>query len=343
MPANKNQRIRCLILDSCFRNTGKKYQIEDLVDAVNEGLAEILPNGGAVSKRMIYNDIVFMESPEGGLVDLVREKDGRKVYYHYRDTNFSIVENPFTEEERKYFQSLITTLSHFRGLPQLEALQETLSNITLMTMEPCGRQCMEFEENPYVGGLQWLQPLYNAIQSQSAQELTYEPYGKPSQTFRFHPQYLKQYNRRWYVFGVTTEHPMSVSNFPLDRVKSVSPISDAYIHSGIDWQEHFEDVIGVTVPEEEASDIHFLVHGRTGYYIQSNPLHGSQRTKWIDKDTLDVHLYVKINYELKRNLLSYSDSITILSPLHLKEFHLSQLMEAQKHYSSTDSCHIKFD
>lgn len=332
MPANKNQRIRCLILDSCFRNTGKKYQIDDLVDAVNEGLAEIIPNGGAVSKRMIYNDIDFMESPEGGLVDLVRTKDGRKVYYRYRDTNFSIAENPFTEEERKYFQSLITTLSNFRGLPQLETLQETLSNITLMTTETYGQQCMEFEENPYVGGLQWLQPLYNAIQSKSAQELTYEPYGKPPQTFRFHPQYLKQYNRRWYVFGVTTEHPMSVSNFPLDRVKSISPIPDTYIPSNIDWQEHFEDVLGVTVPDEEPCDIHFLVHGRTGYYIQSNPLHGSQRTKWIDRETLDVHLFVRINYELRRTLLSYADSITILSPISLRESHLSQLRAARNHY-----------
>jgi len=335
MPANKNQRIRCLILDSCFRNTGKKYQIEDLVDAVNEGLAEILPNGGAVSKRMIYNDIIFMESPEGGLVDLVREKDGRKVYYHYRDTNFSIVENPFTEEERKYFQSLIDTLSNFRGLPQLETLQETLSNITLMTTKSCGQHCMEFEENPFVGGLQWLQPLYNAIQSRSAQELTYEPYGKAPQVFRFHPRYLKQYNRRWYVFGVTTEHPMSVSNFPLDRVKSITPIHDAYMSSDIDWQEYFEDVIGVTVPDGEPCDVHFLVHGRTSYYIQSNPIHGSQRTKWIDNETLDVHLYVRINYELRRTLLSYADSITILSPISLKEAHLLQLREAQSHYFST--------
>lgn len=335
MPANKNQRIRCLILDSCFRNTGKKYQIEDLVDAVNEGLAEILPNGGAVSKRMIYNDIVFMESPEGGLVDLVREKDGRKVYYHYRDTNFSIVENPFTEEERKYFQSLIDTLSNFRGLPQLETLQETLSNITLMTTKSYWQHCMEFEENPYVGGLQWLQPLYNAIQSRSAQELIYEPYGKAPQIFRFHPRYLKQYNRRWYVFGVTTEHPMSVSNFPLDRVKSIAPIHDAYISSDIDWQEYFEDVIGVTVPDGVPCDVHFLVHGRTSYYIQSNPIHGSQRTKWIDNETLDVHLYVRINYELRRTLLSYADSITILSPISLKEAHLLQLRKAQSHYFST--------
>ena len=333
MPTNKNQRIRCLILDRCFRNTGRRYQISDLEDAVNEGLAEVLPDSGSVSRRMIYKDIEFMQSPEGGLVDLVKIKEGRNVYYRYSDPNFSIAENPFTEEERKYLRSVVQTLSHFRGLPQLATLEETLSNITLMTADPQEVQCMEFEENPYIEGLQHLQPLYNAIRSKSAQLLTYEPYGKDARSYRFHPQYLKQYNRRWYVFGVTTEHPQSVSNFPLDRIKSLSPIEDTYIPSVVDWSEYFDDVIGVTIPDENPCDVHFVVHGRTCHYIQSNPLHPSQRTKWMDDETLDVHLTVKINYELKRTLLSYADSITILSPQSLKDYHLTQLKTAIAQYS----------
>lgn len=330
MPANKNQRIRCLVLDKCLRNTSKNYQIEDLVAAVNEELGEILPQGGAVSKRTIYNDITFMQSPEGGLADIIKYKEGVKVFYRYQDTTFSIAGNPFTEEERQYMRALVATLSKFRGLPQMETLRESLSNINLLSLEPSAEPCMEFEENPYIKGIEHLQYLYNAIISKSVQELTYEPYGKERRSYRFHPQYLKQYNHRWYVLGVTTEHPDNVSNFPLDRIISIKPINDKYMDSIIAWNEYFEDVIGVSIPKTEIEEVHLLFHGKTGHYIQSNPLHQSQRSRWIDSNTLEVRLNIRINYELQRTLMSYADSITILAPVELRNEMRNKLMTALK-------------
>ncbi|MBQ4205815.1 MAG: WYL domain-containing protein, partial [Bacteroidales bacterium] len=47
-------------------------------------------------------------------------------------------------------------------------------------------------------------------------------------------------------------------------------------------------------------------------------------------DTLDVKLQVKINYELKRLLLSYADSITILAPQRLVEEHKESLRRAME-------------
>lgn len=270
-----------------------------------------------------------MQTPEGGLAEIEKWKDGVKTYYGYADPDFSIMNNPINEEDRQYLRTLVETLSHLKGLPQLEILRESLSNIEILAVGSGATPCIEFEENPYIGGLQYLQPLNNAIQSKSAQELVYVPYGKEAKTYRFHPQYLKQYNHRWYVFGVTTGYPESVSNFPLDRIKNLTPITDSYINSDIDWNEYFDDVVGVSIPpKSEVEEVHFLVHGKTGRYIESNPIHSSQRQKWTDEETLDVRLMVKINYELNRMLLSYADSITILAPEKLKNEHLGRLKVA---------------
>jgi len=54
----------------------------------------------------------------------------------------------------------------------------------------------------------------------------------------------------------------------------------------------------------------------------STPEHGS----------LDVKLKVKINYELKRLLLSYAADITILSPQSLVEAHKTSLQKALEQY-----------
>jgi len=314
-----------LILDKCFRNKSKKYQIQDLVDTVNEEMKEVLPDGGTICRRTIYNDIEFMRSPEGGLAEIIKFKDGVKVFYRYEDTSFSIANNPFTEEERQYMKALVETLSRFKGLPQLETLRESLANIQLLSLEPDSSPCLEFEENPFISGIEHLQYLHNAILSKAPQELVYQPYQKDPIRYSFHPQYLKQYNHRWYVLGVNTGFPDSVSNFPLDRIVSLKPLGIPYIASDIDWSEYFDDVIGVSIPPTGTEEIHIVVHGRSGYYIESNPLHPSQRSRWTDSETLDVKLTVRINYELRRTLLSYADCITIVAPETLKKEMQSRL------------------
>jgi len=82
MPVNKSAIIRYNILDKCFRNIGKMYFIEDLVETVNEELKQIDPRL-SVSKRQILEDIKFMESSEGWSADIQRRRYGKKVYYRH--------------------------------------------------------------------------------------------------------------------------------------------------------------------------------------------------------------------------------------------------------------------
>lgn len=101
----------------------------------------------------------------------------------------------------------------------------------------------------------------------------------------------------------------------------------------MDWNEYFDDIIGVTNMENAPIEtVHFLVHGKTAHYLYTKPLHGSQSAKWLDSNTIDVTLKVKINYELKRTLLSYAPSITILAPQSLVEEHKKDLQKALEQY-----------
>ena len=47
MPSNKNAWIRYRVLDACFRNTRRKYYIEDLEEVVNQTLEDY--DGSSVS------------------------------------------------------------------------------------------------------------------------------------------------------------------------------------------------------------------------------------------------------------------------------------------------------
>ena len=55
MPTNKNAQLRYQILDRCFSDFSRKYEIQDLVDIVNEALYDLY--GTEVSLRQIREDI----------------------------------------------------------------------------------------------------------------------------------------------------------------------------------------------------------------------------------------------------------------------------------------------
>lgn len=92
-------------------------------------------------------------------------------------------------------------------------------------------------------------------------------------------------------------------------------ISITYLeNTEIDWNEYFEDIIGVTMPDTEIEDVILNFSAKTGRYMESKPIHGSQRSKWLNDGTLEVRLRLYINYELERLIFSYADTARVLSP-----------------------------
>ena len=105
MPVNKHALIRYHALDKCFSNFARRYYIEDLIAACNDALYSFTgdekysdPINPGISRRQILVDIDFMESLEGWSAIIDRIKDGRRVYYRYENSDFTINNQPITDE-----------------------------------------------------------------------------------------------------------------------------------------------------------------------------------------------------------------------------------------------------
>ncbi len=327
MPTTKFSFIRCRILDKCFRSP-RLYQIQDLIDACEKEL------NMSISRRTIYYDIDFMKSNDGWNAPIEPIKDGNRRYYHYTDPDFSIDKVPLSEAQLKQIQGAVDVLNSFEGLPQFEGLQDSLAKLGLTALNTEAKPCFGLDHNEYVGGLSYLTPLFNAIQYNNVLKIGYKPFDEESMDLVFHPQYLKQYNNRWYIFGVEQNHQDQIWNLALDRIESLATTKDyTYIKLDEDWNEYFEDIIGVTnLDNAPVEKIHILVYGKTAHYLYTKPLHGSQIPKWLDDNTLDITLHVKINFELTRTLLSYAPYITILEPQSLIDSHKECLRKALEQY-----------
>jgi len=323
MPTNKNAQIRYKILDNCFRNKGKNFFIEDLISECDQKLSEINPDSNGVSRRTIMNDIKYMESSEGWEIDLLRlkEEGSKRVYYRYRNLTFSINNMPLNESDINRLQTTLQTLAQFKGMPQFEWMYELLPKLKQGGMDYHPSKIMEFDNNQDLKGIEHLGTLYDAIVYNKVLKITYMESFTNRKVFEIHPYYLKQYNNRWFLFGFYPETNKPDWNLPLDRIIEIKEIHKPYIfNTFIDWNDYFEDMLGVTKPENagpEKITLHF--YEKTAHYIESKPIHGCQKHKWIDVNTLEVNIELILNYELERFILSYANNVKVIQPQSLAE------------------------
>lgn len=336
MATNKNALIRYRVLDRCFRNPGRRYFIEDLISECEKVLLELDPDSDGISRRQILKDIAFMESKEGWQIELHRNREGKKVHFSYTNPTFSINNMPLNELELHQLQSATNILSQFKGMPQFEWINEMIPKLKQgMSEHETTETIIDFDNNQYLKGIEYLGELYNAIYYNKVLEISYQPYDAPTPfTLILHPYFLKQYNNRWFLFGYNPKMEKYDWNMAIDRIVAIKEIKAKYQkNTSIDWQTYFEDIIGVTKPvgaDVEKVVLQFLA--KTAKYMETKPLHGSQKTKWLDEKTLEVSLQLIINYELERLILSYADSVMVISPSSLSALIKKRLKTALNSY-----------
>lgn len=319
MPTNKNASIRYQALDKCFRDRRRRYFLEDLLDKCEDALYYYNGNGG-VSRRQIFDDIKFIESEAGWSIPLERKYEGKRTYYRYKDPNFSINEQPLTDQEAQQLRTVIITLSRFRGLPCNEWVEDVISNLEWrfnLRGKGHNENVIGFEQNLYLRGLNWLPSIIEAASNHQAIKLVYRNYknSEVEKTLTVHPWYVKQYNNRWFLFAYDDQHDF-ISNFALDRIQDLEVVADVPFipNKEVDFEHYFDDVIGVTIPNEDVEKIKVVLQFSKNQfpYIASKPLHHSQQI--IDAENGTLSIEVRPNYELNQLILGFGFDVEVLEP-----------------------------
>lgn len=335
MATNKHAQIRYLALDKCFSNLGRRYFIEDLVIACNQAIYNFTGQHESVKKRQVYDDIKFMESCQGWSIELERKKEGRNVYFRYNDKHYSINQSPLNQVELTQIREVMLTLSRFRGMPQFEWVEDISARLQGLSNGSVAdvAKIIDFEQNQFLKGLELISDLFNAIHNKRVLEIKYSPFkGLKEISYIIHPYYLKQYNLRWFLFGLTSP-ANQLTNLALDRIVSTLEKSDRYIpNTEIDFSDYFEDVIGVSVPANAHPEkVVLFISNELWPYIMTKPLHGSQKPPQAYEGAQTIELTVIINYELISKLLSFGNGIKVLEPPRLIE-HIREHLEKMRNY-----------
>ena len=184
---------------------------------------------------------------------------------------------------------------------------------------------------------------YKAITDKQVLQFSYQRFGQDPFVLTFHPQFIKEYNGRWFVFGEADREPFQAYNVPLDRiVGEVSEVNNIeYIPApkGF-YQEFFNNIIGVT-HEKGAKVEEVVIRTKSEYQhglLLTKPLHHSQNeilpfgehdNQWYG----EVHLTIEPNRELRGRILLYGENLEVISPQSLREQIKEILRRQMQQYS----------
>lgn len=318
MFTTKHQLIRYNKLDRCFQNFGREYTIEDLLDAVNEAIIDFDSNSEGIQIRTLRKDIAFMRSESGYNAPIETLKSSSGIfYYQYSDRNFSINNSPLNDTEVEQLKKAVSILQRFEGSPEFEWVNEIAPLLNdKFGLKNNDQKVMSLETNIDYKGYEYITPIFNAIINKSVLLINYEPFGKSQYQVTFHPYHLKQFNNRWFVFGYNEYNSKPQWNLALDRINGdITTVNSKYIDDTTDWTEFFDDIIGVSKDSNnKVEEVKLIFHKDQAPYIETKPLHWSQKSKKLDDGSLEIRIKVMINFELEMRILSFGEKVKVSAP-----------------------------
>lgn len=335
MASNKNALIRYKTIDQCLRNSGRKWNLDDLIEACSDALYEYEGKDVYVSKRTVQLDIQMMRSDKLGYNAPIEVYERK--YYRYAEEGYSIKNIPVTDNDIQVMNDAIQVLKQFKDFSLFKEMDGVLQRLedSVYASQKDNKAIIHLEKNENLRGLKYIDPLYSAIQQKKVLEVTYQSF-KAKEPVRHvvHPQFLKEYNNRWFVIVFRKR---DLINFALDRIQSIKVLDKfEYVDKRINPDKYYENVIGATVSQSRPQRVEFWIEKRHAPYVITKPFHHTQRLIREEENGVIFNILVQLNFELERKILGFGDSIEVRKPENLRKRIANSIRNANAYYEKDE-------
>ena len=298
-----------------------------------------------VGRRCIEKDLKFIQEVFG---TIEKTRSGKNTIIHYANRTDSIFNQKISSSELKLLQAVIRTVGQMDGLENFDFLGK-LEESTENPKHPS----IIFEKNEFLSRRDLLPKLISFIERKKTIEIEYHPiHSKKINKIELYPQLLKQYNARWFLFGLAMDKK-KILTFSLEQLDNVKESSKKYESSKIDWNEYFDDMIGVSKKDnEEPQEIIFWASKKECTYLEGKPIHASQ--KMLKKKNADemrqkyripedggnfFSINCIVNFELKREMASKFGERLVLEPESLRNEIIDDVKKMMDRYGEIKPVH----
>lgn len=317
MSVNKLALIRYKTIDDCLRNRYRKWTLDDLIEKVSQVLYEREGIHSGISKRTIQSDIQLMRSDKLGYNAPIVVKERK--YYSYSDDNFSITNVPINDADVEKMKEIVGVLKQFNGFNYFSEMSDMIARLenNLYTSTHQTRNCIQFEDNRHLKGLELINPLYQSILNKRCLLMDYQSFKavRPQQ-FICYPYLLKEYRNRWFLICRQKKNSLLMT-LALDRILEFQElVKEKFVeYDGVDFERYYSDLLGVTKTEKDrAHKVIIFVNKYNAPYVLTKPLHHSQQVLKEDEKGIIIQINVVLNFELEKEILSFGECVQVLTP-----------------------------
>lgn len=313
MPINKNAFLRYRIIDSCLTNSNNRYPtLDDIKEKIEE-------HTGSISLDSIRKDIQMLKRIYNAPIYFDRLEKG----YKYTEAGFSIKEFPLTEDEINVLDFSTAFLGKLKGTAMYESFESAIDKVIKgyrisKIIENSERAILQPEASVGSSGNKWIEFLLNAIIQRQCLLINYKPYQREPNTHNVSPYLIKEYRKRWYLFGFSSEKSRVIT-LGLDRVDDIKKSGLSYYHDNTFHEDdYFKYCIGI-MKDGKPEKVVLEFDDFQRRYVLSQVLHKSQKMLEDSNGKLVIELEVYITHELIQMVLSYGEQVKVIAPQHLKD------------------------
>lgn len=343
MPQNKNFQKRITILDECFSSRTGAFTLDRLIEVVEDKL-EV-----SVSRKTIQNDIRYIrdtiEKQNSSIIDFHENPvfipklfEGKKTIFKYSNADLSLGNQLLSKSDQEQLEETLAILSRYRNREDFFWLDELFPRIeaAFNLVHEDYNGIISYQSNRDYSGQSWVGKLYNQLVRKKVLIIEYKSFKDHISTLRrIHPYHLKQYNNRWFLFGYQeSDKYTGITNLALDRILEITETIDDIIPDEIDWGDYFDEMIGVSRPQnQDPVEIKLRFSKSRIPYVITKPMHGaSQRLDQSDPEKRTIILNVLPNNEMYQTLLSFGSDVEVLSPISVVNEIKRIVLELNKKY-----------
>jgi predicted DNA-binding transcriptional regulator YafY len=312
MPVVKEARLRERVIDSILRNRNRKYTAAEIKNEVNRRL------GIDISIATIYKDLEHIKEEYGANI----AKNGRSQLF-YEEEDFSIEKAPLDEEDKLLLDMATTIFRVFSNSPIFGKFEKTINKIltgdAISKIERNKLDCIQPEFHNSSVGIEYIEPILNAILEHNAIEIEYQKEGQEPEIKIISPYVLKQVNS-WYMVGFDHLKTSLTKNYSLDKILSIKVSKEPYHYDeNFDASQFFKYSFGIyhnynNKPQKiklEFKDPYI----NTIINYPLSPYQNNTLSKDGKKLTVNLELYD--SWEIVSEILKYGTSVRVLAPKSL--------------------------
>lgn len=318
MPKNHNALIRYMTLDRLLASP-YGHTRDELIAAVEAVLAE---HGKSYGDSTFRKDVAHLRDAPF-FADIVCEPPSYR--YRYADSSASLF-GVLREQEVKLLEELSYLVQQWQGNSRHEILNRLYLKLSelLHIKDDSPKGKVDWELNIHFESGKQLGDVFEHLLSGFDLLVRYESFLNEQLEEIVKPQMLKEYNKRWYLVANRLDD-FSVRVYALDRIQDLHRLESKTDYF-FDTKNYFSDCIGLTRLDVEVEEVRLRFTENRLPYVQTKPLHDSQKNLQAQEDKANILIEVKPNPELTQTLLSFGSDVEVLSPLHLRDKMKAEVM-----------------